>query len=223
MLVDDGHERVAIPAVAVAEVVDTAGAGDAFSAAYAVAIAEGRSPVAAARFGALAGAFAVTRREVVPGLGTRAELEAFAARQPPDPLERVARRRSPAAERSPGGGSGELGRRRLRAVGVHGRDQLGRHLERVGRLGRSADDEPELVCPCVVEDLSHGLRLDEHRAVAARASPARRRHACDPCPRAGRRARPARCGGGGSTTDPATGATSARRASHRRAAWPDRC
>lgn len=78
VLVDDGRARVAIPAVAVEQVLDTAGAGDAFSAAYAVAIAEGRTPVEAARFGALAGAFAVTRREVVPGLATRAELEAFA-------------------------------------------------------------------------------------------------------------------------------------------------
>jgi ribokinase len=78
VLVYDGTERTAIPAVAVDEVVDTAGAGDAFSAAYAVAIAEGRTPVDAARFGAIAGAFAVTRREVVPGLGTRAELDAFA-------------------------------------------------------------------------------------------------------------------------------------------------
>jgi ribokinase len=77
VLVYDGKERTAIPAVAVDEVVDTAGAGDAFSAAYAVAIAEGKAPVDAARFGAIAGAFAVTRREVVPGLGTRAELEAF--------------------------------------------------------------------------------------------------------------------------------------------------
>jgi sugar/nucleoside kinase (ribokinase family) len=42
-------------------------------------IAEGEGPVEAARFGALAGAVAVTRREVVPGLGTRAELDAFAA------------------------------------------------------------------------------------------------------------------------------------------------
>lgn len=80
VLVYDGSERVAIPALAVDEVVDTAGAGDAFSAAYAVAIAEGKTPVEAARFGARAGAFAVTRREVVPGLGTRAEIEAFAAR-----------------------------------------------------------------------------------------------------------------------------------------------
>jgi ribokinase len=79
VLVDDGRERTAIPAVGVADVVDTAGAGDAFSAAYAVAIAEGKAPVEAARFGAIAGAFAVTRREVVPGLATRAELDAFTA------------------------------------------------------------------------------------------------------------------------------------------------
>ncbi|MDX6568894.1 MAG: ribokinase [Gaiellales bacterium] len=82
VLVYDASERTAIPAVAVAEVVDTAGAGDAFSAAYAVAIAEGRTPVEAARFGVIAGAFAVTRREVVPGLATRAELDAFAAARP---------------------------------------------------------------------------------------------------------------------------------------------
>jgi ribokinase len=77
VLVDDGGSREAIPAVPAPRVVDTAGAGDAFSAAYAVAIAEGRSPLDAARFGAVAGAFAVTRREVVPGLGTRHELAAF--------------------------------------------------------------------------------------------------------------------------------------------------
>jgi ribokinase len=76
-LVDDGHTREAIPALPTPEVVDTAGAGDAFSAAYAVAIAEGRSPIDAARFGTVAGAFAVTRREVVPGLGTREELATF--------------------------------------------------------------------------------------------------------------------------------------------------
>jgi ribokinase len=77
VLVDDGHQRVAIPSVHVDTVVDTAGAGDAFSAAYAVAIAECRTPVEAARFGAIAGAFSVTRAEVVPGLGTRAELARF--------------------------------------------------------------------------------------------------------------------------------------------------
>jgi ribokinase len=76
-VVDDRAGRQAIPAVRAPQVVDTAGAGDAFSAAYAVAVAEGRSPLDAARFGTVAGAFAVTRREVVPGLGTREELAAF--------------------------------------------------------------------------------------------------------------------------------------------------
>jgi ribokinase len=79
VLVDDRGQREAIAAIRAPEVVDTAGAGDAFSAAYAVAIAEGQNPVEAARFGVVAGAFAVTRREVVPGLATRAELEAFRA------------------------------------------------------------------------------------------------------------------------------------------------
>ena len=78
VVVDDGT-RSSVAAMRAPAVIDTAGAGDAFSAAYAVAIAEGESPLAAARLGVTAGAFAVTRREVVPGLGTRAELEAFAA------------------------------------------------------------------------------------------------------------------------------------------------
>lgn len=55
------------------------GEGDAFSATYAVAIADGHTPVDAARLGVVAGAFAVTKREVVPGLGTWAELERFAS------------------------------------------------------------------------------------------------------------------------------------------------
>jgi ribokinase len=79
VLVDDGRRRVAVPALAVADVVDTAGAGDAFAAAYATAVAGGADAVEAARHGALAGAFAVTRREVVPGLPTRADLDALAA------------------------------------------------------------------------------------------------------------------------------------------------
>jgi ribokinase len=80
VLVDDGNTRRSVPAMRAPDVVDTAGAGDAFSAAYAVAIASGDDPLAAARLGVTAGAFAVTRREVVPGLATRAELDAFAAR-----------------------------------------------------------------------------------------------------------------------------------------------
>jgi ribokinase len=56
-------------------VVDTTGAGDAFSAALAVALAEGRELVDAAAFAVRAGALAVTKPEVVPALPTRAEVE----------------------------------------------------------------------------------------------------------------------------------------------------
>jgi ribokinase len=76
-LVDDGATRTAVPARAV-EVVDTTGAGDAFSAAYAVSIAEGSRPREAAELASACGAFAVTRAEVLPGLPRRHELAAVA-------------------------------------------------------------------------------------------------------------------------------------------------
>jgi ribokinase len=67
-----GEERVpAFPATAV----DTTGAGDAFTAAFAVAIAEGLDPLEAVRWGCAAGAHMVEHPGVVPGLPTRAELE----------------------------------------------------------------------------------------------------------------------------------------------------
>jgi ribokinase len=68
-----GGERVpAFPATAV----DTTGAGDAFTAAFAVALAEGLSDLDAVRWGCAAGAHMVEHPGVVPGLPTRAELEA---------------------------------------------------------------------------------------------------------------------------------------------------
>jgi ribokinase len=68
-----GEERVAaFPASAV----DTTGAGDAFTAAFAVAVAEGRSDIEAVRWGCAAGAHMVEHPGVIPGLPTRAELEA---------------------------------------------------------------------------------------------------------------------------------------------------
>lgn len=73
-LVDDGRTREHLPPSSPREVVDTTGAGDAFSAAYAVAIAEGARPLDAARFGAAAGAHAVGVAEVVPSLAHRADL-----------------------------------------------------------------------------------------------------------------------------------------------------
>jgi ribokinase len=67
-----GDERVpAFPAT----VVDTTGAGDAFTAAFAVALAEGLSDLEAVRWGCAAGAHMVEHPGVIPGLPTRAQLE----------------------------------------------------------------------------------------------------------------------------------------------------
>jgi ribokinase len=67
-----GDERVAaFPA----SPVDTTGAGDAFTAAFAVALAEGAEPLEAVRWGCAAGAHMVEHPGVVPGLPTRAQLE----------------------------------------------------------------------------------------------------------------------------------------------------
>jgi ribokinase len=58
-----------------ARAVDTTGAGDAFCAAFAVALAEGASDLDAVRWGCAAGAHMVEHPGVIPGLPTRAELE----------------------------------------------------------------------------------------------------------------------------------------------------
>jgi ribokinase len=58
-----------------AQPVDTTGAGDAFCAAFAVALAEGASDLDAVRWGCAAGAHMVEHEGVIPGLPTRARLE----------------------------------------------------------------------------------------------------------------------------------------------------
>ncbi len=72
-----GQELVAIPPKAV-EVVDTVAAGDCFAGALAVAIAEGRDFVAAARFAADAAALSVTRRGAAEAVPSRLEVDRFA-------------------------------------------------------------------------------------------------------------------------------------------------
>lgn len=67
-VVDDGSQRFAVPAPTGVVAVDTTGAGDAFNAALAVGLVEGRPVADAVRLGVAAGAFAVTRHEVIPGL-----------------------------------------------------------------------------------------------------------------------------------------------------------
>ncbi|HEY8703485.1 MAG TPA: ribokinase [Gaiellaceae bacterium] len=74
-----GDERVpALPA----SVVDSTGAGDAFTAAFAVALAEGLADLDAVRWGCAAGAHMVEHPGVVPGLPTRAQVEARLASVP---------------------------------------------------------------------------------------------------------------------------------------------
>jgi len=74
-LLDDAGGRH-IPGVRV-PVTDTTGAGDAFSGALAVALARGASLDEAVGLANAAGAFCVTRRGVVPGLGREADLRAL--------------------------------------------------------------------------------------------------------------------------------------------------
>jgi ribokinase len=74
-ILDDAGGRH-LPGVRV-PVLDTTGAGDAFTGALAVALARGLGLDDAVAFANLAGAFCVTRPGVVPGLGTEAELLAL--------------------------------------------------------------------------------------------------------------------------------------------------
>ncbi len=69
------NDRVTeVPAFPVAAL-DSVGAGDAFCGAYAVALAEGATPFEAARFGAAAGAVAVTRSGAAASLPSRLDVE----------------------------------------------------------------------------------------------------------------------------------------------------
>ncbi len=77
-VVTDEIEQV-VPAFAVEEVADTAGAGDAFSAGLAYGLVVGGSLTEAVRFGCLTAARAVTIRESIPGFGTLDEVSGFAA------------------------------------------------------------------------------------------------------------------------------------------------
>lgn len=71
-----------VPALGAGPVVETTGAGDAFTGALAVAIAEGLDLVAATRFGCAAAGISVTRHGTARAMPTRAEVEALLARSP---------------------------------------------------------------------------------------------------------------------------------------------
>ncbi len=70
---------VHLPAFDAGAVVETTGAGDAFNGAFATALAEGRDPVEAARFGCAAAALSVTRPGAAASMPARAEIEAVLA------------------------------------------------------------------------------------------------------------------------------------------------
>jgi ribokinase len=79
-LVSEGEgPGVCVPTPRV-EAVDTTAAGDAFTAALAVGLAEGLPLPVAARLGCAAGTLAVTRFGAQPAMPTRAEVEAFLPR-----------------------------------------------------------------------------------------------------------------------------------------------
>lgn len=77
LVLDDAGPR-RVPAVAI-DAVDTTGAGDAFNAGLAIALADGRTLDAAARYANCAGAIACTRLGVIPALGSRAAVDALYA------------------------------------------------------------------------------------------------------------------------------------------------
>lgn len=72
--------RASVPAFKVLAV-DTTAAGDCFNGAFAVALAKGTSPIAAARFATAASAISVTRPGAQPSMPTLAEVEAFLKEQ----------------------------------------------------------------------------------------------------------------------------------------------
>ncbi|MBE7473375.1 MAG: ribokinase [Anaerolineae bacterium] len=78
-LILTGDQTTPVPGVAV-EVVDTTGAGDAFNAGLAVALAEGRSLAEAVKYANCAGAIACTKLGVIPALGYRAQVDELYAK-----------------------------------------------------------------------------------------------------------------------------------------------
>jgi len=78
-LIQDARGTRTLAAAAPRAIVDTTGAGDSFTAALAVAIAEGESTDAAAEFAARAGAHTVAVAEVIPALPHRRDLQDTAA------------------------------------------------------------------------------------------------------------------------------------------------
>lgn len=75
-ILEEGREAIVLPALPTV-VVDTTAAGDAFNGAFAAAMAEGRSPVDAARFAIAAASIAVSRHGAQASMASRQEIDAL--------------------------------------------------------------------------------------------------------------------------------------------------
>lgn len=73
-------ESVLVPAFNAGKVVETTGAGDAFNGGFAAALAAGRSPRDAVRFGCATAGISVTRPGTAPSMPKLSEIEALLAR-----------------------------------------------------------------------------------------------------------------------------------------------
>lgn len=73
----DRTTSVHVPVFKAGPVVETTGAGDAFNGGFATALAEGRTPVEAVRFGCATASISVTRPGTAPSMPSRAEIEAL--------------------------------------------------------------------------------------------------------------------------------------------------
>lgn len=80
-LLHDKARSVLVPSFTIGQVVDTTGAGDAFNGGFAVALAEGQTLEAAARFGCAVAGLSVTRAGTAPAMPSRAEIEQLLAAQ----------------------------------------------------------------------------------------------------------------------------------------------
>jgi ribokinase len=82
VLVKDGGSPTQIAAFQVGQVVETTGAGDAFTGGFAVALAEGKSLTEAARYGSAVAGISVTRLGTAPSMPHRKEVDALIRTQP---------------------------------------------------------------------------------------------------------------------------------------------
>jgi len=78
-LFHDGADTAHIPALSAGPVVETTGAGDAFNGGFAAALAEGKAPQEAIRFGTATAAISVTRPGTAPSMPSREEIDALLA------------------------------------------------------------------------------------------------------------------------------------------------